>query len=311
MLPPMSKEPAASTAPGAFGRLPDVIRGGVWMLGFCMTFAVLMAIIRHVSATLHPFEIAFFRNLFGLVVMLPWLLRAGAAGLRTQRLGMHVGRAVSGTAAMLCLFTAVAWMPLADATALTFTSPLFATVGAALILRETVRLRRWSATAVGFLGVLVILRPGAATIDPASLVALAAALIATSMLAMKSLSRTETPNAVVVYMGLLMTPMSLLPALFVWEWPSMTMLALLAAVGAIAALGQQMMVRAFASAEASAVLPFDFARLVFTAGLGFVFFGERPDAWTWVGAGIILTATVYIAHREARLGRETPRDGQP
>ena len=165
--------------------------------------------------------------------MLPWILNAGWRRLRTRRPAMHLLRAVCGLVAMLLLFTALSLMPLAEVTALSFTAPLFATVGAALILGERVRLRRWAATGVGFLGALIIIRPGVDTFTGASLIALgSAAGIAAAQLSVKSLSRTEHPNAIVLIMGLLMTPMSLLPAAFVWTWPSAGALALDAADGA-------------------------------------------------------------------------------
>lgn len=300
----MPDHPPAAVPPAA---LPATLRGGLWMVGFTMTFAVLMAMVRHVSAEIHPIEISFFRNFFALVVMLPWFARTGLGGLRTRRFGLHGFRALSGVIAMGALFMAVSLMPLAEVTALTFTSPLFATAGAALVLGETVRLRRWTATAVGFAGTLIILRPGAETLTPAAMIALLAAVfIATSMLSIKSLSATEPPSVILLYMGILMTPMSLVPALFVWTWPSAEAWAWLAVIGGVATVGQLAVARAFAAADASAVMPFDFFRLVFTAALGFALFGEGLDVWTWVGAGLILASSVYIARREARLGKETP-----
>jgi len=300
----MPDHPPASVSPSA---MTGTVRAGLWMIGFTVTFAVLMAMVRHVSAEIHPIEVPFFRNFFALVVMLPWFARVGFEGLKTRRLGVHGFRALSGVIAMCALFTAVSLMPLAEVTALTFTSPLFATAGAALVLGETVRVRRWTATVVGFAGTLIILRPGIETLTPAAMIALlAAAFIATSMLSIKSLSATESPNVIVLYMGLLMTPMSLVPALFVWTWPTLEAWAWLAAIGVVATLGQLAVARAFAAADASAVMPFDFFRLVFTAALGFALFGESLDVWTWVGAGVILASSVYIARREARLGKETP-----
>jgi drug/metabolite transporter (DMT)-like permease len=131
----------------------------------------------------------------------------------------------------------------------------------------------------------------------------AAALMALAFLTVKSLSRTENPNAIVVMMGLLMTPMSLVPALFVWETPAVQLWPWLLGLGLSATVGQVFLTRAFAAADASAVLPFDFSRLVFVSILGFLFFGERPDLWTWVGGGVIVAAAAYIAHREAVAGR--------
>jgi drug/metabolite transporter (DMT)-like permease len=291
-----------------FDRLPAVTQGGLYMVGSCAGFAVMMALVRLVSAEIHPFVAAFFRSLFGLAFMLPWLAVAGVDKLRRGRLAMHALRSALGLAAMLSLFMALSLMPLADATALTFTAPLFATLGAALLLGERVRLRRWTATLVGFAGALVILKPGAATFQPSALLALtAAALIAGAMLSIKSLSRTEHPNAIVIIMGLMMTPASLIPALFVWTTPTTATFAWLIVLSAAATVGQLCLTRAFAAAEASAVLPFDFARLVFVAILGLVIFGERPDATTWLGAAVIVAASVYIARREARLGRLRPQ----
>ncbi len=297
-------EPAAGSISQRFGRLADPTRGAVFMIAAAAGFAVMMAIVRYVSRELHPFEVAFFRNLFGLGLMAPWIVRVGRDSLTTRRWAMHLLRSLAGLAAMLTLFTALSLLPLAEVTALTFTAPLFTTIGAAVILGETVKARRWSATLVGFAGALIILRPGAETIRPEALIALAAAaLMACAFLTVKSLSRTEHPNTIVLMMGVLMTPLSLVPALFVWTPPTAHLWGWLAAMGLAATIGQVFLTRAFAAADASAVLPFDFSRLVFVAILGYVFFGERPDVWTWAGAGVIVAASGYIAHREAALGR--------
>ncbi len=289
------------------------IRAALWMLGFTLTFAIMGALVRILARNLDPLEIAFFRNLFGVIVIAPLLFRVGLrAAVRTARPRLHLARSVIALIAMYCLFIAFARLPIADATALTFTSPLFATLGAALVLGEVVRRRRWTAMAVGFLGVLIVLRPGAAAIQPASLIALGAAMfMATSMLIAKTLTRSESPTTMVLYMMLIMTPLSLLPALFVWQWPAPAAWPLLAAAGIAGTVGQFMLARAFKAAEASAVMPFDFARLVFAAALGYLVFGEAPDAWTWVGGAVILASTVYIAHRESALGRAAPAMATP
>ena len=298
-------DPPTTVAPVA--RLSAPLRGALYMIGAGANFAIMIVIVRHVSAEQHPFEIAFFRNMFGLAFMLPWIVRTGWEGLRTKRFRLHLFRALIGLSAMLCFFTAISLIPVAEVTALTFTAPLFATVGAVLVLGEKVRLRRWTATAIGFVGALVILRPGSAMLTPAALTALAsAAFMAVAILTVKALSRTENPNAIVLYMGLLLTPLSLVGALFVWTTPAPETWPWLVVMGLTATLGQLLMTRAFATAEASAVLPFDFARLIFVAIFGFLLFGERPDLWTWIGAAVIIAATVYIAHREARLGRGAP-----
>ncbi len=308
-------EPAATPLPLAASSAST--RGALFMLASGAMFAVMMAIVRLVSGEIHPFEAAFFRNVIGLVLLAPWLLMTGIGVLNAGRFHVHLLRAGFGLAAMLLLFTALSRLPLAEATALSFTSPLFATIGAAVVLRERVHRRRWLATCVGLLGALVVLRPGIAAFNPASLIALSAALfIAAAMLSIKSLSRTEHPNAIVLIMGLLMTPASLIPAAFFWTWPTPATWGWLLLMGFAATVGQICLTRAFAAAEASAVMPIDFIRLVFVSVLGYLLFGEVPDPWTWIGAAIIIVSTLYIAHRESRLAhkalseanlREAPR----
>jgi drug/metabolite transporter (DMT)-like permease len=269
---------------------------------FC--FSLMNIAIRIVSGELDPLEIAFFRNLFALAFMLPWLARTGLAGLSTRRRGTHLWRAAIGMLAMVCWFYSIALLPLAEAVALNFTVPLFATAGAALFLGEIVRARRWSATLLGFLGVLVILRPGFAELSPAMVLpVLAAAFMAIATLIVKSLSRSETPAAIVLYMNLILAPLSLVPALFVWRWPSWTALALLVLIGLLAALAHIALTRAYTKADASAVMPFDYARLPFVAGLAFLVFGQTPDLGTWLGAAIIASSAIYIARREAQVAR--------
>jgi drug/metabolite transporter (DMT)-like permease len=301
-------------AKSAAARLPASTRGALWMIAGAGFMAGLTGMIRHASAGLHPFEVAFFRSLFGLMFMLPWLMRGGVLRLRTQRLGLYTVRALVGLLAMLCWFYALSLTPLADAVALSFTSPLFATVGAALVLREDVRVRRWTAAGAGFLGAMLMLRPGFGSVHllPAVLVLVSAAALAGTALMIKELSRTEPANAIVIYMTLFMTPLTLGPALFVWRMPSGDQLLWLAALAAVATLGNLSVTRAFAAAEASAVVPYDFVRLPVAALIGFVAFAEVPDLWTWIGAAVIAGSSVYIARREARLeraGRRPDRAG--
>ena len=276
------------------------------MIGACAGFAAMMAIVRHVSSEIPPLEAVFFRNLLGTVFILPLVFYAGWDQLHTGRPAMHLLRAVLGLISMLLLFTALSLLPLADVTALSFTAPLFATIGAALLLQEHVGARRWTATLVGFCGALVILRPGMGAFSGASLVALASAVaMAAAQLSVKSLSRTEHPNAIVLIMGLLMTPMSLLPVAFVWTWPSWSTFSWLLLMGLAATIGQVCLVRAMQAADASAVMPFDFSRLIFASALGWLAFDEHPDKWTWIGAATICVATVYNRVREAKLARPT------
>ncbi len=291
----------------AVGReaLSAPVQGALYMTAAALGFSLMNVIIRVVAEEMDPLQIAFFRNFFAVIFMLPWLLRAGAEGLKTDRLGLHIWRAALGLAAMTCWFYSLSLLPLAEAVALNFTVPLFATVGAALVLGEIVRARRWSATIVGFLGVLIIVRPGFAEVTwPMALPILAAAVMAAATLVVKSLSETDSPAAIVLYMNLILTPLSLIPALFVWVWPSWSALGLLALLGGLAAAAHLCLTRSYTKADASAVMPFDYTRLPFVAALGFLLFGEVPDLWTWAGGAVIAAAAIYIAHREARVARE-------
>ena len=193
---------------------------------------------------------------------------------------------------------------MAEATSLGFTAPLFATIGAALILRETVRLRRWAAVLIGFAGTLIILRPGTEVITlPAIYMIAGAVFVACSFIAVKMLTRTESPNTMVLMMVALITPVSLIPALFVWQWPSIETWMWLVMVGFSATGGHIFFNRAMATADASAILPFDYSRLLFVAVLAFIIFNEVPDIYTWIGGAIIFGSTIYIAQREAVAAR--------
>jgi len=288
--------------------LSSATQGALWMMTAAFAFAILIGLIRYIAEeyAIHPFQIAFFRNFFGLLVMLPWLFRAGFRVLHTQRIGLHMMRSLVGLVAMLTWFTAITWMPLAEAVALSFTVPLFATAAAPFFLGESVGWRRWSATLVGFLGAMLLLRPGNAMLTPAAgLVLFSAAMMAVSVILIKTLSRTETPNVTVTYMLLFLTPLSLVPALFVWKMPLLSELPVLIALGVTATLAHLAMTRAFSATDVTAILPFDYLRLPFVALIGFFAFGQVPDIWTWVGGGVIALAAIYIAERESRL-RRTP-----
>jgi drug/metabolite transporter (DMT)-like permease len=235
-------------------------------------------------------------------------LREEGLTLRTTRLGMHMVRALCGLGTVVSIFAAVAWMPMAEATALSFTSPFFVTIGAALLLGETVRARRWLAVAVGFLGAMVILRPGMQALSLPAVLALASAVfLAGGVLAVKSLSRTDSATTIVFYQSVLITGFLAVPLPWVWIPPPAQTLVWLVIIGATATGGHLCYVRAYAVADTSVVAPFDFFRLIFTAVLGFLFFAERPDMWTGVGTALIFFGTLYGTRPEATAA--TPKGG--
>ena len=277
------------------------VKGVLWMLVSAAALAGLTGVVRHMSAGLPPFEIAFFRSFFGLLILAPWLMRSGLGVLRTKRLGLYTMRCALGAATMLMWFTAISMVPLADAVALGFTSPLFVILGAALFLGEVVRGRRLGVTLCGFAGALIILRPGGGVLDPgAVLVLLSAVTLAGANLSVKELSRTEPVQAIVTYMVIFMVPLTFIPALLVWQTPTPAQLAELLGLAAVATLGNYAMTRAVAVADASSVMPYDYARLPFAALIGFFVFGETSDAATWIGAGVIAVASLYLAHHESK-----------
>lgn len=292
-----------------FGRrLPDSVRGALLMTASAILFALMAITIRLAAEELHPFAIAFHRNLFGLLFALP-LLYGSSFSLRTNRFGLYFLRCLIGLAAMLCGFWALVHMPLAQAVALSYTTPLFVTILAVLVLREVVRLRRWTAVAIGFVGALVIIRPGAVEMTPAAYVALlSAALAAAAAISIKFLSRTEPTGAIVIWMVLILTPLSLVPALFVWSWPSPTVWFWLILTGFLGTTGHLAMTGAYKLGDASALTPYNFLQLPVVAMVAWILFGETVDRWTILGAGIIFAATAYIAHREAVLARPAVTD---
>jgi drug/metabolite transporter (DMT)-like permease len=276
--------------------------------GFC---AVMMnVLIRFAAYRLHPFEVTFFRCLFSLFVMLPFIIRSGPSILATPKIGFYTLRAVVGLISMLSWFYGITIVPLATATAVNFTAPLFATMAAALVLHEDVRLRRWAAVVIGFIGVLVIMRPGRESLDAMLLlILLSAASSAMNNITVKYLVRTERPNTIVALFSVYLTPLSLIPALFVWEWSDLKSLAALIGLGIIGTLAHLSVARAYLAADASACAPYEFVRLPYAALIGYLLFGEVSDGWTWFGAAIIAGAAIYVAHREAplaRLGRTVP-----
>jgi drug/metabolite transporter (DMT)-like permease len=281
--------------------MPASLKGALWMVTSCASVACMAVLVRFVASELHPFEITFWRNAFGLAFMLPWLVASGRATFLTRQFRWQIFGSVARLGAMLCWFSALAWMPVTEAVALSFTYPLFTTIGAALFLGESVRRRRWIVTLIGFAGILVILRPGIEALSlPAGLALASAALAVPTVLAIKWLSRTDSSATIVFYMGLLGTTMSAVPAWFVWSGPSVATLGWLAAIGATSALGYFAFVRSLVVAEASAVMPFDFSRLIFVALLGYALFGETPDVWTWVGGIIVFAAALHSARSEAK-----------
>lgn len=257
-------------------------------------------IVRHLGGAVPPMVIAFFRALFGLAVVLPWIVARVDLRASPYR-GLHVARAGLKQASLVALFLAFTHAPLADATAMTFTTPIFLTLGAWAFLGERIGRPRMVALLAGFLGILVILRPGGAGFDPWLLCALAGALLtAVIQVILRGMTGRDTPDRLVAWNLLAMAPLGLIGALPFWVTPTPAQLGLLALQGILGALNMTLITRAFSLAEASFLAPFDFLRLPLVAFLAFVFFHEVAPSATWAGAGVIILAVVLANSRGQR-----------
>jgi drug/metabolite transporter (DMT)-like permease len=280
--------------------VPDNLQAMGFMAAAAFGVAIVTLLVRLAAADgLHPFVVAFFRNLVGLAFLLPIAWRAGDASFRTERFGLHALRGVLQTAAMLGWFYGLTLTSMATVAALGFTAPLFATLLAILVLREPVGWRRWAGLGAGFLGTLVILRPGADVVSTGALFVVGSAFCwGAVMIVLRFLGRTESSLTSTLYAAFFLVPFTFVPALFVWRWPTLEELALLLLVGVLATGVQLCVAEAFKRGEATAVLPVDFTKLLWGALLGFVAFAEIPDLATLVGGSLIFAAVVYVAYRE-------------
>ncbi len=292
-------------------RLPQALRGPAWMVLASLAFAGMWTLIRVASRDLHPFVVTFWRNAFGTVVLLPFLIRHRAL-MRASPVARHLKRATSGFIGTFATFFAIANAPLAIVQSIYFAAPLFATLGAALFLGEPIRAHRITALAIGFLGILVVLRPGIAPMSLGIGAAIVAAVFtAGSFLAIKQLVGTDDSRVVAAYSFLLMLAPSAVVAAFRWKWPHGITWAWLALLGVLAVVGQSSMTRAFSAADATAVMPFDFARFAIVVAIGWYGFGEKVDALTLIGGAVILGSTCYLVYREAVVGRSLKPASQP
>jgi drug/metabolite transporter (DMT)-like permease len=290
---------------GRWSQLPPNLRGALWLVFAGFVLISMNSIVKTMGSHLPAAELLFFRGAFGIVFLMPLVLWRGWRSVATRHPWMHLLRTCFGTASMFGVFYSVTHLPLADATAILFSSPLFATMFAAVILHETVGWRRATATLVGFGGILVMMRPGADAFDPVALVAVTAALLTGALaIIIRRLSGKDSPYVIIFWFTTVGSLIALPFALAVWvpplagDWP------LLVLIGFLGLIGQTAFTFAFSIGESSAVAPFDYMRLIFAGLFGYLLFAELPDEWSLTGAAIIMTSTFYIMRREARLARE-------
>ena len=280
------------------------VQASFYALSAAILAACFTLTIRFATAEIHPYQAVFLRFLFGLIMIAPIVMHRGLGELRTKRLPLLGLRGVLSAAEMCLWFMAVLYLPLAEATTLNFTVPLFGTILAALILRETVRIHRWLAVLVGFVGVGLIIQPGTAAMQPASLLPIAAAIcMASAGLITKRLVATESTTALLFYLMLITTPVSLIPALLVWQTPSWPVLGLMALAALMMNVMQVCNVKALQLADYSFFVGFSYLRLPIIAILALILFGEIPDIWILPGGALIIAAAIYVALRERKIGK--------
>lgn len=300
----------------ASGRRPDAddpVAAIFWVTVSMAMLAGIAAIVRQLTLTGMDSQVAFFwRNFFCVVWMLPLLAVRGRSLLATQQPRLYILRVALSFASVSAFFYALSKSPIGEVTAISFLSPLFGTLFAIILLGEVVKLRRWTALIVGFVGAMVMLRPWEGLIGGGS-VGLGSGQVAAVFSAMcvgiigplvKQLTGADDADRIVFITAALMTPFSFVPALFFWSWPTLDQWLLLVVLGLFTLLSHMSLVRGYVATDASLVMTFKFSRLPFAVLLGYIFFGETISTTTWIGAFIIFAAGIYIARREAVARRE-------
>ena len=286
-------------------RLSPVVAGMGLAALAGLTLCALNVLLRILATELPPFQVQFLRYFFGLLVLLPWMLRDGLAAYRPNGLRGQLWRGVVHALGLFLWFAAMPHIAFADMVAIGFTSPLFVMVGAVIFLREKMFWQRWAAGAVGFAGVLVIVAPqmtGVGGVYPLIMLA-SAPLFAASFLITKALTRRDRPEVIVAWQSLTVSVLSLPLALYFWEDITLRQWGLVLVCGAMGSLGHWLLTHAFKLADISTAQPIKFLDMIWAVALGFLVFAETPSSSTLLGAAVIFISTSWIARVEARRGR--------
>lgn len=288
--------------PAAWARLTPNVRGALWMVASALAYTVMTTLIKFLGADYPAGLQTFYRQLAGFLILLPVILQRGKAVFATSRPGILIFRSAAGTIGMILSFYAFQKMPLADANALSFTRTLWLVPLAAFVVREKVGPMRIGAALVGFLGVLIMVRPGAgghfAIGIPALAMLASSFLFALTITGMKVMTKDHAPIVLLVWSAALGLVLALPGAFFSWRWPALPDLILLGVMGVMGTVTQACYIRGMAVGDAAAMAPVDYIRLVFSVMAGFVLFHELPGVWTLVGAGIVVVSTLFITWRE-------------
>ena len=264
-------------------------------------FSIMIIFIREASENLHILEVVFFRNLLAFFVMLPILKSTGLVAIKMNNTKLFFVRGFFGAIGMLAGFTCLTLIPLAQATAISFAQPIFITIGATIFLGEIIKVRRIVAIVIGFIGMLIIVQPGVNSFSFGIMLAIIAALAhSLNGLIVKKLTLTDTPQAIIMWMVIILIPITLIPALVVWEWPSFETWLYLWGIAIVGSLAHFLWTKSYSMADITSLQPIEFIKLPIIALLGWIIFSEIPGTWTWVGGLIIFISTIYISHREAK-----------
>ena len=275
--------------------LPPTVQAAFWMLISAFGYSASIAVVHHLVDRIPVFEIALMRNVFGLMFMLPWVMKVGLGAMRTSHLGKHALRGVLSATNVWFLFAALAYAPVADVSAITFMMPIGASALAVFILKERTSFIQWVAIFVGFAGALIVIRPGMAGFNPGLLFAVGA-VCAGSLIAMliKTLLRYDSGDTVASWLFISHIVLGLVPAILVWVTPTWQEMLWLVLLGWLGAVIQRTFNRSMAMADATVVLPYNFTRLIWAALFGFMFFAEIPDLWTWIGGTVIFVSSIWL-----------------
>lgn len=292
-------KPTLRGAEALWEELPPNLRGALWILLAAAVLTIMGALVKHTGKDVPAFQMVFIRSLIAVALVVPFMLRTGLSVFRTKRPGIHVFRILMGTTGMFCVFYALSHLPLAETVAIVFSRPLFAVWLAILFLSEKVGWRRIAAALTGFAGVLILVRPGTEVFDPASLVAVMAAVTAGSVaVIIKKMSTTEAASTIILWFSVGSAVLSAVPAIVVWVPLSVEQWIYLVLIGVTGVSGMAALTKGFSTGDTSFVTPFDYSRLIYATLIGLFIFGEHPDHWSVVGALIIVASGYYIARRE-------------
>lgn len=274
------------------------VRGSIIILIASLVSVIMSSLIKHVGQTIPVIEILFFRQVLVLMIISPVIFRNRATVFKSSIYGMHFLRATLSIFAMYLGFSAVVNMPLAEVTAISFARILFTTILAIIFLNEVIGIRRWSSIVIGFIGVLVVIRPDPDNINIYALMAVVSALFVSAVqIILRKISQIDKPSTILVFHSVSITLVMSVPTYFQWVMPSLHELIFIAMIGALMSLMQWMFIQALKVGEAAAIVPMEYVRLLYAGVIGIVFFAETPTVWTLTGAGIIVASTLYTMHR--------------